>query len=164
MEKQTTHTGGFLTSRWKFALYIGFFAGCIWGAVKIVEHYFKFTTVSIGFIAEPFFKHSFFDTWAGLFVGWVFFIGFSIIAAVLYMMTMWKLRSPWWGVGYGAVWWAVIYLAVGPYTGMTYWSWELGLYTNITDFCLFLVWGMFIGYSIAIEYTDRRFTPSIHKT
>ena len=95
------------TNRWVFVLYIGFFAGLIWGALKIVENYFKFTTIGIGFLVEPFFKHDFFNTWLGLFIGWVVFALFSIFAAFIYMVTMWKLRSPFWGIGYGALWWAI---------------------------------------------------------
>ncbi|MGO4494669.1 YqhR family membrane protein [Paenibacillus sp. 2RAB27] len=149
------------TNRWVFVLYIGFFAGLIWGALKIVENYFKFTTIGIGFLVEPFFKHDFFNTWMGLFMGWITFALFSIFAAFIYMVTMWKLRSPFWGIGYGALWWAIIYLIVGPITGMMYWITELELNTIISDVCLFLVWGMFIGYSIAIEYTSARTTEAI---
>src|SRR5687768_1205995 len=47
------------TNRWIFALYIGFFAGFIWGALKIVEYYFKFTSLVPGFLVELFFKHNF---------------------------------------------------------------------------------------------------------
>ncbi|WNR42574.1 YqhR family membrane protein [Paenibacillus roseipurpureus] len=142
------------TNRGVFVLYIGFFAGLIWGAVKIFENYFKFTSIGIGFMAEPFFKHDFFNTWLGLFIGWFMFTLFSIFAASIYMMTLWRLRSAIWGLCYGAVWWALLYFVIGPITGMFYWVHELELTTVISDFCLFLVWGMFIGYSIAIEYTD----------
>ena len=161
----SAHTAGKKqTNRWVFVLYIGFFAGLIWGGMKIVENYFKFTTIGIGFLAEPFFKHDFFNTWLGLFTGWVCFMVFSIIAASLYMVTMWKLRSPIWGILYGAVWWAILYLFIGPVTGMVYWINELEMNTIISEVCLFLVWGMFIGYSIAIEYTDARSRQAIPKS
>ncbi|OCT12410.1 hypothetical protein A8709_31790 [Paenibacillus pectinilyticus] len=153
-----------VTNRWVFVLYIGFFAGLIWGAIKIIENYFKFTTIGIGFMAEPFFKHDFFNTWLGLFTGWACFTIFSIFASCLYMFTMWKLRSPMWGLGYGAFWWAILYLLVGPMTGMFYWINQLELNTIISDFCLFLVWGMFVGYSIAIEYTNVRTIQAIPKS
>lgn len=143
-----------LTNRWLFVLYIGFFAGLIWGAIKIVEYYFKFTKIPIGFLIEPFFKHDFLISWQGILIGWFYFALFSIVAAFLYMVSMWKLQGPWWGLGYGAFWWAVIYLFIGPLAGMTYWIYDLDLDSILTDLCLFLLWGMFIGYSISIEYTD----------
>ncbi|OPH60778.1 hypothetical protein BC351_16395 [Paenibacillus ferrarius] len=154
------------TNRWLYAIYIGFFAGFIWGALKIVEQYLKFTHIVIGFLVEPFFRHEFLVTWQGVLVGWGFFTLFSIIAAFLYMATMWKLQGPWWGLGYGAFWWVAIYLLIGPLAGMTYWINKLDINTIISDFCLFLLWGMFIGYSIAIEYTDTSTSKreAIHKT
>ncbi|MEW9699151.1 YqhR family membrane protein [Paenibacillus sp. SI8] len=152
------------TNRWLFALYIGFFAGLIWGALKIVEHYLKFTKVVVGFLVEPFFKHDFLLSWQGTLVGWGFFILFSIVAAYLYTIAFWKLRGPWWGIGYGAVWWCFVYLFVGPLAGMTYWITDLDINSSISDFCLFLIWGMFIGYSINVEYTDERTREPIHKS
>ncbi|MBD0380744.1 YqhR family membrane protein [Paenibacillus sedimenti] len=152
------------TNRWLFALYIGFFAGLILGALKIVEQYLKFTKIVIGFLVEPFFKHDFLLTWQGTLIGWGFFTLFSIVAAYLYMVTLWRLQGPWWGIAYGAIWWCALYLLIGPLAGMTYWIDDLDLNSVISDFCLFLVWGMFIGYSIAVEYTDERAREPIHKT
>lgn len=152
------------TNRWVFALYIGFFAGLIWGALKIVEQYFKFTKIVIGFLVEPFFRHSFLLTWQGTLTGWAFFTLFSIVAAYIYMIALWKMQGPWWGIAYGAVWWGVLYLVVGPLAGMTYWITNLDFNSVLSDFCLFLLWGLFIGYSIAVEYTDERTREPIHNT
>ncbi|MCD1260667.1 hypothetical protein B5M42_017845 [Paenibacillus athensensis] len=152
------------TNRLLFALYIGFFAGLIWGALKIVEHYLKFTDIVVGLFVEPFYRHDYLSNWQGVLIGWAAFIGFSVVAAFLYAVTMWKLPGPWWGLGYGAFWWAVIYLFVGPLAGMVYWINAYDWNTILTDGCLFLLWGMFIGYSIAVEYTDERSREPIHNT
>ncbi|UJF31270.1 YqhR family membrane protein [Paenibacillus hexagrammi] len=152
------------TNRWFFSLYIGFFAGLLLGGLKIIEQYFKFTKISIGFLVEPFFKHEFLMTWKGTLIGWGFFTVFSIVAAYIYMITLWKLSGPWWGIGYGAFWWGAIYLLFGPFAGMTYWIHDLDLNSILSDFCLFLVWGLFIGYSIAVEYNDERTREPIHNT
>jgi hypothetical protein len=159
-----TNEGKLKTNRWLFVIYIGFFAGFIWGALKIIEQYLKFTNIVVGFLVEPFFKHDFLLTWQGMLIGWGYFTVFSIIAAFIYMVSMWKFQGPWWGLGYGAFWWMAIYLFIGPLSGMTYWINSLDLNTIISDFCLFLLWGMFIGYSISIEYTDARTRQPIHKT
>jgi len=152
------------TNRWLYAIYIGFFAGFIWGALKIVEQYFKFTKITIGFLVEPFFRHDFLLTWQGMLIGWGFFALFSIVAAFLYMVTLWKQDGPWWGIAYGFVWWCVLYLLIGPTTGMVYWMKDQDLNSILSDFCLFLVWGLFIGYSITVEYNDEREREPIHKT
>lgn len=151
-QKETIHS----TNRWRFAVYIGLWAGIIWGAVKIMEHFFKFTSLPPGFLVEPFFKRSFLLSWQGYIVGWGMFILFSIFASLLYTLLLAKASGPWAGVGYGAGWWAVIFLLVGPVTGMMNWIAFMDWNTIVTEICLFLVWGLFIGYSIALEFTDER--------
>ncbi|TBL79909.1 YqhR family membrane protein [Paenibacillus thalictri] len=144
------------TNKWWFAIYIGFYAGLIWGALKIVEHYFQFTELTPGFLIEPFFKHAFLLTWQGLLVGWLFFIIFSIIASLIYAVAMAKAKGPWPGAVYGIAWWALLYLILGPASGMMSSIGRIEWNTLITDGCLFVLWGLFIGYSITLEFTDER--------
>jgi uncharacterized membrane protein YagU involved in acid resistance len=162
MENQTSEK--MLTNRWFFALYIGFYAGLIWGGIKIVEYYLKFTTIVPGFLVELFFKHDFLLTWRGYLTGWVFFILFSILAAFIYMVTLRRILGPWMGIVYGLLWWCFIYLLIGPLSGMMPWMYKLDMNTILTDSCLFTVWGLFIGYSISVEYTDERAREPIPKT
>jgi len=144
------------TGKWSFALYIGFFAGLLWGGLKCIEYYFHFTSLTPGFLLEPFFLHEFLISPAGFWVGWGAFTLFSIIASLLYALLMAKTKGPWFGIGYGVVWWGVIFLLIGPITGMTKWIAYMDLNTIVTDLCLFVLWGLFIGYSISFEFTDER--------
>ncbi|GAA3405504.1 YqhR family membrane protein [Paenibacillus hodogayensis] len=139
-----------------FALQIGLFAGLIWGAVKVAGAYFKFTKVPLSFMAKPFFAPSFLNTTAGFWMGWLSFIVFSIAASLLYAVLFRKVRGHWAGIVYGIAWWALIVLLVGPLTGMMKWIYRYDWNTIITDFCLFLIWGLFIGFSISFEFTDER--------
>jgi len=143
------------SNRWTFSLYIGFFAGLVWGAVKMLEHYLHFTSLPPGFLVEPLYRHSFLLSFQGYIVGWVYFILFSIVAALLYAVILAKAVGPWPGLAYGAVWWAFLYLLIGPLTGMMNWITYLDWNTIITDACLFLVWGLFIGYSFAVEFNKE---------
>ncbi|WP_248925288.1 YqhR family membrane protein [Paenibacillus hamazuiensis] len=144
------------TNKWWFAGYIGFFAGVIWGALKIIEHFFRFTELTPGFLVEPFFRHSFLMTWQGYLVGWVFYILFSVAASLIYGIFLAKVKGPWGGVAYGVCWWGLLYLLVGPALGMMPWLGQIEWNTLITDACLFVLWGLFIGYSISVEFTDER--------
>jgi hypothetical protein len=144
------------TNVWRFAVQTGFFAGLIWIAVKALESYLRLTKVPSGFMAKPFFREEYLDTAAGYWMGWGVFIIFSILAALVYAAVLRKIRGPWAGLAYGAVWWIVLYGMVGPVTGMMKPAGQLDLTSAITDFCLFLLWGLFIGYSISFEFTDER--------
>ncbi|RCX23133.1 membrane protein YqhR [Fontibacillus phaseoli] len=144
------------TNIWFFSLQIGFFAGLIWGGVKGVFYYMRFTSVLPGYLVEPFFKHQFLQTQWGYYVGWLFFILFSIIATLIYTLIFRKLKGPLPGLVYGVFWWFVIFMALGPLCGMTQPIQKLSFNTGFSEFCLFLLWGLFIGYTAAQEYTNER--------
>lgn len=143
------------THRLRFACYIGFYAGLLWGGMKLAQYYLKFTTIIPGFLIEPFYKHQFLLTWQGQLLGWGSFIVFSIAASLMYLLFA-GIPGPWPGMVYGLAWWCILYLLVGPYSGMMKWITQLGWNTIIVDLCLFLVWGLFIGYSLSFEFTDIR--------
>lgn len=144
------------TNPWYYALQIGFFAGLVWGGFKMAAYYFEFTKILPGFMVEPFFLHPFLTSISGTFTGWAFFILFSILAALLYTAFFLKAKGPWPGIFYGVAWWVVWFLIIGPLSDMTKGLKALDLNTIITEACLFLLWGLFMGYSINFEFTEER--------
>lgn len=135
---------------------LGLFAGLIWGGARGLMYFFRLTVIVPGYLAEPFYKTQFLKTQAGYYVGWLYFILFSIVAALLYTLFMRRLKGPYPGILYGIVWWLIIFLGVGPMLGMTKKITELPADTLISEFCLYLLWGLFIGYTAAMEFTDER--------
>lgn len=144
------------TNLFLFSLNIGFFAGLIWGAVKAFFYYMSFTTILPGYLVEPFFKHSYLQSMPGYYTGWGFFTLFSILATMIYVFIFRKLKGPLPGIIYGVVWWGIIFLLAGPMTGMTPPVKQLSINTLVVEFCLYLMWGLFIGYTAAVEFTDER--------
>ncbi|WP_138493049.1 YqhR family membrane protein [Paenibacillus pinistramenti] len=145
-----------------FSLELGFFAGVIWGAVHGFFYFMRFTVVVPGYLAEPFFRNSFLKTQPGYYIGWLFFIVFSMIASFLYTLLLRKLRGPWPGMLYGIWWWAIVFFVLSPLFSLTLPLRNLGWTTLISEFCLYLLWGLFIGYTAAIEYTDDRLREPKH--
>ncbi|MDQ6421067.1 YqhR family membrane protein [Paenibacillus sp. LHD-117] len=143
------------TNRWLYAIHIGLYAGLIWGCFRWMFYGLKFTTELPGFLLEPFFKHNFLISYWGVVIGILGFTVFSIGASLLYLVLLSKLRGPWPGVFYGIVWWALMFLAVGPLLGMTGRVNAAGWNTFFSELCIFTLWGLFIGYSIAFEFTDE---------
>ncbi|GKU79668.1 YqhR family membrane protein [Paenibacillus sp. L3-i20] len=143
------------TNKWLYAIKIGFFGGLIWGIIHWFCYSMKFTKVVPGFLLDPFFRHSFLKSGWGVIYGIGSFILFSIVAALLYIALFRKLKGPWPGVLYGLVWWVIIFIGIGPAVGMMKWITKIGWNTIYTEFCIFLLWGVFIGYSIAFEFTDE---------
>ncbi|WP_166239130.1 YqhR family membrane protein [Paenibacillus turpanensis] len=154
MKKQTQTVRH--TNKFGFALQLGVYAGLIWGAIKMISYFLNFSQVLPGYMAEPFFTHDFIAGWGGHFVGWLFFIVFSLVASFIYTYALSKLKGPWFGIAYGAAWFFLIYLLVGPLTGMMPWIGNMSWDTYIVDLCIYLLWGIFIGYTASLEYTDER--------
>ncbi|SET57837.1 YqhR family membrane protein [Paenibacillus sp. NFR01] len=138
-----------------FALELGIFAGLIWGGIRWLMYTLHFTKVLPGFLGEPFFKHSFLVKAQGHLAGYLLFIGFSVVASLIYVLIFRKLKGPWPGMLYGVLWWAVIFLAYSR-TFLMQPPMKLPWNSAISEFCLFVLWGLFIGYTAAIEYTDER--------
>ncbi|MUT66732.1 YqhR family membrane protein [Paenibacillus sp. NEAU-GSW1] len=143
------------TNPWLFELTIGLFAGLFWGVVRWLLYEINFTVELPGFLVEPFFRNSFLKSPWGITIGISGFIVFSIIAALIYYFLFAKLRGPWPGVLYGLLWWAILFVFTGPMLQMTKPITEAGWNTLTTELCIFMLWGLFIGYSTAFEYTDE---------
>ncbi|SDR89724.1 Conserved membrane protein YqhR [Paenibacillaceae bacterium GAS479] len=144
-----------VTNPWKFCLMIGFWGGLIWGGIHWLMYTFRFTPVLPGFMAEPFYRRSFLVTGWGHVAGLVYFILFSILAALLYKLLLGRFQGPWPGLIYGLLWWTMIFLAFGPLLGMMNPVNQLGWGGVLSELSLFAVWGIFIGYSIAFEFNDE---------
>lgn len=143
------------TNLWYFAIELGIFAGLIWGGLRWLMYALHFTRVIPGFLAEPFFKHEFLLTSAGHLLGYLFFIAFSVVVSLIYVLIFRKLKGPWPGMLYGVLWWAGIFF-FGSWPFLMQPMFKLPWNSVISEFCIFLLWGLFIGYTAAIEYTDER--------
>ena len=87
--------------------------------------------------------------------GWLFFIVFSILASLLYTFTIRKLKGPLPGMVYGIVWWLILFILVDQSgDDETFERFNVGF--NHHGTIVFLLWGLFIGYTVAMEYTDER--------
>jgi len=143
------------TKKLPFALQLGFFAGLVWGAVRWLFYYFGFTDVVPGFLVEPFFLHDFLAGTAGFLVGYASFIAMSIVAALIYTFTVYKFRGPWPGVAFGLAWFVLVYLVAGPMLGMLLPLGKLDWDSIWLDGSIFVLWGVFIGYTVNYEFTDE---------
>jgi uncharacterized membrane protein YagU involved in acid resistance len=138
-----------------YTSFIGAIAGLIWGSVRILFHYLHFTKLDSTFVAEPFFNHSFLTKKWGVYIGLFAFVLFSMVCANLYALFFRKIKGPWPGIGFGIFIWATLFMFIGPAFDMIRAIWKWDLNTMIAECCIFLMWGLFIGYSISYEFTNE---------
>ncbi|WP_240647363.1 YqhR family membrane protein [Paenibacillus nanensis] len=143
------------TNPWLFPLEIGCYAGLFFGVIRWISYEMNFTRVLPGFLLDSFFSHDFLRSWWGISAGIACFIALSIVAALLYKVALGKFKGPWAGIFYGIGWWAVLFGLICPLLGMTPWMNKIGWNTIFTELSVMTVWGLFIGFSIAFEFTDE---------
>lgn len=148
--------GTMRTNPWTFSAMVGFFAGLFWGLVKLVFYWFEFTKIRPSQFVTPWYKAGYLNSWQGHFIGYFWIVVASIAAALLYALVLRKVKGPWPGMAYGLLWWAVMYIWIGPWTGLTEPVLKLDPATFWSEICLYLLWGTFIGYSISFEFTDEQ--------
>lgn len=139
----------------RHSLKIGFFAGVIWGLVRWLATGLNFTQVTQAFLLDPFLPNRVLGSLWWQFAGWIAFIAMSIVAALVYWLALGTLRGPWPGIVFGVAWWGLFYALLGPLVGAVPSLRTIGWDSMVSDFCLYLVWGLFIGYSIAFELHDE---------
>lgn len=144
------------TRKLPFALQLGFFAGLIWGMARMLFYYLQFTQTNVGFLLLPLLGEDFLAGTGGMLLGLLSFIVLSMVAAVIYTFTLRRMRGPWAGVLYGLVWFGLVYMAVGMLLGMVDPLGVISWNSLWTDGSVFILWGVFIGYTVSFEFTDER--------
>ncbi len=150
-EKQT----GFGTENTNPAVYclkIGSAAGVIWGLIRWLAVAMNLTKVPQAFLIDPWVKRSALTYGYWQIAGFTAFILMSIAAAYVYYGMLRAFRGPVPGLIFGVAWWAAFYAAAGPLVGAIPPLGTIGWNSLLTDLCLFVIWGLFIGYSIAFEF------------
>ncbi|MFC7060601.1 YqhR family membrane protein [Halobacillus seohaensis] len=134
------------------SLTVGFVAGILWSALGAISYYFHFSEVS----AASFIFRSFWQTsWTGSFLGEalaVLIVGLlSIFVSLVYYILLKQWNGIWPGFGLGVALFGVLFFLLNPIFGaVPHWN-ELSSNSLVTNFCLFILYGVFIGYSISFE-------------
>ncbi len=130
----------------------GLFGGVFWGVIGYVAYFFNFTEISPQVIIEPWTLGEWKNGWLGKVIS-IFIIGaISVGAAFVYYLTLRKLKGMWFGLGYGIALFLVVFLILNPIFPGIKPFFELSRDTIITSICLYMLYGIFIGYSINYEF------------
>ncbi|MFD2208942.1 YqhR family membrane protein [Virgibacillus halophilus] len=133
----------------------GFVGGIFWSIIGIFSYYFNFAEVGPKtFILRSWLKTEWTDGWLGEIVS-IFICGFlSIAMAFIYYILLKKWYSMWGGVLFGIVCWIFIFIMFHPVYPSIPPVQEMKLETIISTLSIFVIYGVFIGYSIAYDYYD----------
>ncbi|CAM3804156.1 YqhR family membrane protein [Mesobacillus zeae] len=135
----------------------GLFGGILWSALAQLACYFNFTDIRVNVILEPWALGDWKKGWIGT-VFSILTIGvISIGASFIYYWTMRKIKSMWGGIGFGLLLFLLVFYVLNPIFPGIKPFWELSRNTIITSACFYLLYGVFIGYSISFEESEKKY-------
>ncbi|THE11287.1 hypothetical protein E1I69_15640 [Bacillus timonensis] len=135
---------------------IGLFGGIFWSLLSYFTYVFHFTELSPNLILKPWILGDWKNHMLGQFIG-ILVIGLiSIGVALLYYAFLKKFQSMWVGAIFGIVLWLIVFYVFNPIFPDIKTVAELERNTVITTICFYILYGVFIGYSISFEENEMR--------
>lgn len=144
----------------------GFVGGVLWSSLGWLAHFLNFAEISPNLILQPFVQAGWKDgRWGNLLS--ILLIGLlSILAAFLYYAVFKKVKSMWGGFFYGLILWALVFYGFAFLFPAVKNAGEYSGDTNVTTLCLYILFGVFVGYSISFEEnelgTNQKAKPANH--
>jgi len=139
----------------KRSLLTGFAGGIFWSLIGSVLAYFKFMEFTPkALLVRSWLRTSWSGKWPGDLLALILAGLLSILVAVIYFVLFRKLASMWIGAVYGIIIWGVVFFLVLPLIKHLPSIAQLNKQSIITTLCLYLLYGVFVGFSISYDYKD----------
>jgi uncharacterized membrane protein YagU involved in acid resistance len=139
----------------KRALIIGVVGGVIWSTLLAITYYFNFTEIAPKtYLLKPWIQEGWTDRFIGHIVSIVLAGIISIFLAIIYYILFQKMNSMWVGIFYGILLWIAIFFLFQPFLPQTTPMLELSGDTWITTLTIFVLYGLFVGFSISYDYHE----------
>lgn len=143
------------------SLITGFVAGIFASLMGYFAHFFNFTKINPNIILSPWvegWKTKWFEVISISFVYGLI----SIVVALIYYFILRKKNSALWGIGYGVVLFAIVFFVIQPLITEMQPLLKYDKNTILTGLCSFIIYGVFIGYSISYEYQEIIYFKNIN--
>jgi hypothetical protein len=135
----------------------GLFGGIFWGLIGLLAYYFNFTEIRPNVILEPWALGNWKNEWLGTVISLVLLGILSVAMAFAYYLALKKFNGILFGLGFGIVLFLIVFVVLNPIFPSIKPFLKLGINTFVTTICLYLIYGLFIGYSINYEYQNNKF-------
>jgi len=139
------------------SLFTGLIGGLLLGFFGSMLYYFNFTEVAPRtYLLESWLTVEWIDSWKGDLLASLALGLLSILIAFVYYGLAKRMRTIWSGIGFGVFLWLLLFVLFQPLFTNIQKIGDLSLDTIITTGTLFILYGMFVGYSISYDYHDTR--------
>lgn len=134
----------------------GFAGGIFWGFMGYIAYLFNFVSFGPSMILMPWAVGDWKHTMTGQWVGIVAIGVVSIGLAFLYRALAARINSVWPGLTYGVLLWLAVFILLHPLYEGTGSNLVLNLNSVVTSLALYILYGLFTGYSISYDYHERK--------
>ncbi|MBN6888834.1 cell division protein FtsX [Cytobacillus horneckiae] len=141
----------------------GFIGGILWSSLGYLCYVLNFTEIGPRVILDPWTIGEWKDSWLGIVIAIVLIGVISIGAALIYYVALRKFTSMWFGAAYGVGIYLLVFFILNPIFPSIAPFTELSRNTIITSFCLYLLYGIFVGYSISYETSELKKQKKMEK-
>lgn len=132
----------------------GLFGGIFWSAIAYLAYVFQFTDIRPNVILEPWTIGDWKEGWLGTLISIIIIGMLSIAVALIYYFTLRKFNRIYIGIGFGLVLFLLVFFVLNPiFPGIAPFN-ELSRNTIVTSICFYVLYGVFIGYSISYEESE----------
>ncbi|SFC47987.1 Conserved membrane protein YqhR [Bacillus sp. 491mf] len=143
---------------------IGVFGGLFWGAVWYFLHIFSFTVPGPNYLLLPFALGDWKEGVWGNIAGIICMGILSVVVAFIYKAVLSKFEGLISGIIYGLVWWGLLFFVIPPVAPVIKSMMEMPKETIVTTACIFILYGVFIGYSVSFEVNNNASATDEEKT
>lgn len=138
------------------ALEIGAFGGAFWSLLGYIAYFLNFSSIGPSIFIRPFVTKAFADRPLAQFMGVAVATLFGMLFALVYVFTLSRFYQPWISVGCGAALFVLFYYVIAPLFSITSRPLHhLGTNTFSTQLCLFILFGLFVGFSLSAEFSSK---------
>lgn len=141
----------------------GLFGGILWSSLAYLAYVFNFTEIRPNVILEPWALGKWKEQWLGTVISIIAIGLFSIGAAFVYYAVLRKINSIWAGAAFGLALFLLVFYVLNPIFPGIKPFWDLSRNTLITSACFYVLYGIFVGYSISYEENEIRNRGKNHK-
>ncbi|QED48595.1 YqhR family membrane protein [Cytobacillus dafuensis] len=135
----------------------GLIGGIFWSGLGYLAYIINLTEISPNVLLEPWALGSWKKGWLGTVISIVMIGVVSIVAALFYYAVLRRFPSMWVGICYGFILFLLVFIVLNPiFPGISPF-YDLGRNTIITSICIYVLYGVFVGYSISYEEREMNY-------
>jgi hypothetical protein len=137
-------------------LTIGFFGGLFWSHIGYLAYILNLTDIGPGVFLSPWALGEWKNGTTGHFVSIGLISLLSMLVATGYKIAFVKMKGILPSLLFGAVLWGLVFYVLNPIFIDLPSIRELNKDTIVTSSCLFILYGIFIGFSVSFEYEEMK--------